>query len=513
MKHLFFFLLFSILSAGFYSCSKDDDKAPAPSGSDKKYALVIKSGGQSISKGGNFTFEAQLVGTDGSIIPVSSGITYSSSASGILTISGNTVTGAQPGTTTITASYPYQGTTYTASVPMVVKPAAAVFAVNPWTIMWEADNTEFELNPIYLGGTTIPSYTYASSDASIASVTSAGVVKMLKAGSCVITVTASLEGNPKVEVPVLVLGKPTVPLPVSQVKITPGSWEMFKAETKAFSAKAFKSDGSEVTGKTIKWSIRTTDSTGNGEAASIDQNGNVTAIRVGEATVYAEIEGIVAQSTITINPEFASIVSPFMASLAAGESKAFTVKTYQIDKVKYRANDPNAFTEIANPSGLQWLLPFAALPGFGSQFEIQNPSSNGCTLKAKSSALPGMTEFLIGGLLNDDNYAPGVGTISVSLGGGGNCDCGADNPQVASISVASTNVTLQALFGTPFDLNAQALNAGGIPVSGADIKYCSSNEQVATVDFNGSITGFMAGTAQITVCVGSVTKIVNVTVN
>jgi len=202
-----------------------------------------------------------------------------------------------------------------------------------------------------------------------------------------------------------------------------------------------------------------------------------------------------------------------MASLAAGESKAFTVKTYQIDKVKYRANDPNAFTEIANPSGLQWLLPFAALPGFGSQFEILNPSANGCTLKAKSSAMPGMTEFLIGGLLNDDNYSPGVGTISVSLGGGGNCDCGADNPQVASISVASTNVTLQALFGTPFDLNAQALNAGGIPVSGADIKYCSSNDQVATVDFNGSITGFMAGTAQITVCVGSVTKIVNVTVN
>jgi hypothetical protein len=96
MKHLFFFLLFSILSAGFYSCSKDDDKAPAPSGSDKKYALVIKSGGQSISQGGNFTFEAQLVGTDGSITPVTSGITYSSSASGILTISGNTVTGALP---------------------------------------------------------------------------------------------------------------------------------------------------------------------------------------------------------------------------------------------------------------------------------------------------------------------------------------------------------------------------------------------------------------------------------
>jgi hypothetical protein len=514
MKTILHLLLGLLLLPGLWSCSKDDDNTPTPGGgnTDKKYALVIKSGGQSISLGGSFTFDAQLVGTDGSITPVTSGITYSSSASGIVSISGNTVKGEQPGTTTLTASYPFQGSTYTASVPVSVKPAASVFAVNPWTIMWEADQTEFELNPIYLGGTSIPTYTYASSDASIASVTAAGVVKVLKAGSCVITVTASLEGNPKVEVPVLVLGEPTVQLPVSQVKITPGSWEMFKGETKTFSAKAYKSDGSEVTGKTVKWSIKTTDPTGNGEAATIDQNGNVSAIRVGEATVYAEVEGIVAQATLTINPEFASMVTPFLTSLSAGETKAFTVKTYQIDKVKYRANDPNAFTEIPNPSGLQWMLPFASLPSLGSQFEILNPGPNGCTLKAKSSAMPGMTEFLIAGMLNDDNYAPGVGTISIAIGGGGNCDCGADNPQVASISVASTNVTLQAFFGS-FDLNAQALNAAGSPVSGADIKYCSSNEQVATVDFSGNISGVMAGTAQITVCVGNIRKIVNVTVN
>lgn len=513
MKQLFFLFLFTIVSTGFFSCSKDDDNAPAPGGSDKKYALVIKSGGQSISQGGSFSFEAQLVGTDGSIIPVNSGISYSSSASGVLVISGSSVTASQAGTTTLTATYSYQGTNYTASVPVVVKASTTVFAVNPWTIMWEADGSEFELNPIYLGGTTIPTYTYSSTDASIASVTSAGIVKVLKAGSCVIRVTASLEGSPTVDVPVLVLGEPTVPLPVSQVKITPGSWEMFKNETKTFSAKAYKSEGSEVTGKTIKWSIRTTDSTGNGPAASIDQNGQVTAIRVGEASVYAEVEGIVSQANITISPEFAFVLTPIMSSLNPGESKSFSLTTYQIvDKIKYRNNDPSAFAVVSNPAGIKWELPFSLLPVIGSQFQITSSGSSSSSIKAKDSATPGMTEFLLAYMENDDNYGPGVATISVGLGGGGNCDCGAENPSVASISVANTNVSLQAFFGS-FDLNAQALNAAGSPVSGADIKYCSSNEQVATVDFTGTINGLMAGTAQITVCVGSKTKIVNVTVN
>jgi len=514
MKHLFYTFIAFILASGFWSCSKKDDSNPAPTGSDKKYALVIKSGGQSISLGGNFNFEAQLVGTDGSILPITSGITYASSTSGVLGISGSTITASGQGTTTLTASYTYQGSTYTASVPVVVQGPAGLFVVNPWTIMWEADGTEFELNPIYLG-TQNPTYTYASSDASIASVSSAGVVKVLKAGSCVVTVTASLEGNPKVEVPVLVLGEPTVPLPVTQVKITPGSWEMFKAETKGFSAKAFKSDGSEVTGKTVKWSIRTTDSTGDGPAASIDQSGNVTAIRVGEAVVYAEVEGIVAQASITINPEYAFIISPLLSSLSAGESKSFTLKTYQIDKLKYRANDPSAFSEIANPASIKWMLPFAQIPGFSSQFQITSSNSSSCTIKTKDNAFPGFAEFLLAYIENDDNYASGVATLNVALGGGGgNCDCGAENPSVASIAVSSTSLTLSSFpFPQTATINAVAKDALGQTVAGAEIKYCSSNDFVASVDFTGTITPIAAGTAQITVCVGSKSVLINVTVN
>jgi hypothetical protein len=158
------------------------------------------------------------------------------------------------------------------------------------------------------------------------------VVKVLKAGNCVVTVTATnLPNQPKVEVPVLVFGEITIPLPVAQVKITPGSYEMFKGEDKAFSAKAFNGSGNEVTGKTVRWSIVTTDSA-DGVAATIDQTGKVVANRVGTATVYAEIEGIVAQANININPDFAMFVEPFNVSIAPNKSQTFTLKTYQVDR-------------------------------------------------------------------------------------------------------------------------------------------------------------------------------------
>lgn len=510
MKYYTKILFIALLSTLLWSCKKDDDNTTP--NSNVKYAMVIKSGGQAVTVGNTFTFEAQLVGTDGSIIPITSGITYSSSATSVATFSGSTVTAAGQGTATVTASYTYNGVTYTAQVPLSIQAPQTVFAVNPWTIWWEADGTEFELNPIYLGNpTTMPTYTYTSSDPTIASVTSAGVVKVLKAGSCVVTVKATnLSGSPTVEVPVLVFGEIAVPLPVTQVKITPGSYEMFKGEEKTFSAKAYNSSG-EVTGKTVKWWIKTTDSVDVGPAASIDQTGKVTAIRVGQASVYAEVEGIVAQANININPDFALFIEPFSASISANGTQNFTLKTYAIDRAKYRANDPTAISIVPNPSSVQWLLPFNDIPGFPSSFTITSSNSNGCTVKGNSSATPGMFGFLLA-TVADDRYAEGGASLMVGIAD--DCDCGSDNPDVASISVASTNVMLDFLpFPGSFALNAKALNSGGSEVSGADIKYCSNNISVASVDSDGTIQATGSGNATVTVCVGSIKKTINVMVN
>ena len=506
MKQIFNVVVLTLLFSGFWGCkSKSDDTTPSSS---TQYAMVIKSGGQAVTVGNTFQFEAQLVGVDGTIIPITSGITYTSSATGVATFLGNTVTGVGQGTATVTASYTYKGATFMASVPLSIQPPQSVFAVNPWTIWWEADGTEFELNTIYFG-TSTPNFNYSSSDPSIATVTAAGVVKVLKAGSCVIKVKATnLDGQPTVEVPVLVFGKPTVALPVTQVRITPGSYEMFKGEDKAFTAKAFKGDGSEVTGKPIKWWLKTTDSLDIGPAASVDQTGKVTAIRVGEASVYAEIEGIVSQANITINPDYALFIEPFFVSIKADKSQNFTLKTYKVDRAKYRANDPTAISVVPNPANVVWSLPLSDLPGFPNAFSITASNSLGCTVKALSSATVGMPGFLLASV-NNDTYAEGGASMQVAIADV--CDCGANDPNVASISVASTVVSLSA-FQT-FSLNARALNGSGIEVFGTTINYCSDNILVAAVGLDGEIQGIQPGTAIVTACVGNVKKEITVTVN
>jgi hypothetical protein len=490
----------------FGSCKKDDDDKNTSTST--QYSLVVRSGGQSVGVGGTFTYQAQLVGTDGSVMPINTGITWTSSNADVAAFTGNVVTGKASGSATITASYSFEGKTYTAQVPLAVQFPSSVFTVNPWTIWWEADGTEFELNPIYFG-TSVPTYTYASSDPSVASVTAAGVVKVLKAGNCVVTVTATnLPNQPKVEVPVLVFGEITIPLPVAQVKITPGSYEMFKGEDKAFSAKAFNGSGNEVTGKTVRWSIVTTDSA-DGVAATIDQTGKVVANRVGTATVYAEIEGIVAQANININPDFAMFVEPFNVSIAPNKSQTFTLKTYQVDRVKYRANAPDAVTLTTNPANVQWVLPFNNLPGFPNSFTLQNPTNNSCRVLANESALPGMVGFLLA-FVDDDRYSPGGSSLMVGVAD--DCDCGEVNPQVASISVASTNVSLSIISGNSFNLNAVAKDLAGNTVPGADIRYCSDNATGVSVNSEGMLLAIQPGNAVITVCVGTVKKTVNVTV-
>jgi hypothetical protein len=285
---------------------------------------------------------------------------------------------------------------------------------------------------------------------------------------------------------------------------------MFKGEDKTFAAKAFNGSGNEVTGKTIKWSIRTTDSTGNGEAATIDQTGKVVALRVGEAAVYAEIEGIVSQANVTINPDFAMFIEPFSTSIGANKTQNFTLRTYQVDRVKYRAGAADAITLTTNPGNVQWLLPFNDIPGFPQPFSITTSNSNSCTLKASSSAMPGMPGFLLA-FVNDDRYAAGGASVQVAVAD--DCDCGADNPSVASISVTSTNINMQIGFGFQVDIGAIAKDALGGTVNGASIKYCSNNALVASVDFDGTITAVQPGSAIITVCVGSVKKEINVTIN
>jgi len=118
-------------------------------------------------------------------------------------------------------------------------------------------------------------------------------------------------------------------------------------------------------------------------------------------------------------------------------------------------------------------------------------------------------------LLMVDEVLRPFASLLVGIGGiGGGSDCGPGNPDVASISVASTNVSLSFFGQSTFELNAEGLDANGNAVAAPELRYNSSDELVASVSSDGTISAVAPGTATIEVCSGTFASLnVQVTVN
>ena len=489
MKTIYYFLLpfllFSVLS-----CKKDNPK------SNSKQVLVIENGAKTIAPDqASFNYTAILIDTKGNKTAATD-VTWSSSEQGIATISASgSISIAQPGITTISASVTIDGVTLTASAPLNIQ-VPGVFLVAPSAILVDTEFPDIQLEPVYLGtGTT--TYSYQSSNSNIASVSSGGLVNFVGAGSCQITVTANgLDGSPTVTVPVVVLAAPTISLPINRIVLTPQSHAILKTESAQFTAKAYNLENQQVT-TTFAWSV--TDPT----IASVDASGNSTPLKVGSTTVRATAEGISGEAELVVVSDKVIIVDPYYTTAAAGATKQFTAKQYQVIR---NGQGELALGTMSTPNNLTWEIPTY---GF-SMFDIATIDNNGLAT-VKSSATPGLMTFVIAYDANDAEIEPGVGTLSVAFSS--SCSCGTAAPTAANIVLSSAS-SLTLSFGQTAQIQAQVVDASGNAVPGATLNYCSSDVQVADVDFNGEISAlsFTGGTATITVCHGNLSKTIAVTV-
>jgi hypothetical protein len=488
-----FLFLFSVILMSFFSCKKDDSSSNNNSGNTNNgtdYVLLIENGAQSLSIGSNLNYSAVLVKSNGEVTPAT-GVTWTSSDQKIASINANgVVSTSATGAITVNASVTVGGKTYTASVPLVIS-TPSVFAVAPSAIIWGLNDGPLQLEPIYFGSGT-PNFSYASNKTNIASVSNSGLVSFNAIGNCEITVTASgLNGSPEIIVPVMVVGAPAVPLPVTKVVITPSSKDVFRGETIQFSAKAYNSNNVEVS-TPITWKVL------EAELATINDNGLFTAKQIGSVSVQAIAQGMIGQAEVVINPDTIVSVEPIYASIAAGESQQFSAKVYKIN----RAN--RNLTEITPSPSITW-----EIPSFGlSIFDIGTVDNTG-KVTLKQSAMPVMQTFVIAHVGNSETIEPGVGTIMVGISEP--CNCGAKNPNVKSISVTQTNISLS--FGGQQQIEATALDANQSPVADANIVFCSDNEAVVAVDNTGMLSATGMGSAKITICVGNIKTTVNVTVS
>ncbi|HXY29790.1 MAG TPA: Ig-like domain-containing protein [Gemmatimonadaceae bacterium] len=242
--------------------------------------------------------------------------TWATSNAAVATVSSNgLVTAVATGSATITATS--GGQSGTAAVTVVSPPpTVASVSVSPNTATMLPGNTVTLSATAKDGsGNTISSstFTWSSSNVSVATVSSSGLVTAVSAGTA--TITASTSGKSGTAAITVNLS------PVASVTLTPTSANLITGDTLRFTATLKDAAGNTLTGRSITW---TSSNTGN---ATISSSGKLTALDSGSATITATSEGqsATASVTITLAPVASVVIAPTTASIAVGGTQQFSV--------------------------------------------------------------------------------------------------------------------------------------------------------------------------------------------
>ena len=389
--------------------------------------------------------------------------------------------------------------------------------------------------------------TWQTSDATIATVSGAGVLTALKAGTVVVTASiGTVSGTLSVVV------NPAL----STLIISPASFSIASGQKQQLTAQGVYSDGTshDVTTQ-VTWTSN------NGGVASVS-GGLVTGVSTGSATITATLGSVskTASATVTAASLQSINLSPATSSAATGQSQAFTAyglfsdgsTTDITNSVTWSSNAANVAT--VNPTGL------ATGVGTGSATitATSGTASGSATLSVTSAILTSVD------ISPDDQTIPIGGQIQLTLTGSYSDNTTQDitsgatwtssDPTLASVDpvsgivtgVKNSNgnpVTITASYGafsgtttvtvtdavpesltlTPatasiaagttqqYTVN-QIYSDGSIQPVVSGLSWISSSAATASVDANGLATGIAPGQATITVAYGSMTATASLTV-
>jgi len=250
------------------------------------------------------------------VVVIDRAVVWSSSNTAVAIVSpSGSVTAVAPGVATVTATS--EGRSGSATISVVPMPVGSV-TVNPATSTVTTGQT------VALSATvrdtsgavvTDRAVTWRSSDETIATVSSAGVVTGVNAGTA--TITATSEGKPGSAV-VTVL-----PVPVATVTLDPTSLRLEPGQTATLVATTRSADGTVLTGRVVTFA------SDNVNVARVSSDGVVTGVAPGTATITATSEGRSATATVTVQPTVAYvIVSPTTVFLKKNTTVQLSVTAY-----------------------------------------------------------------------------------------------------------------------------------------------------------------------------------------
>ena len=365
-------------------------------------------------------------------------LTWTSSNSAVATVVDGLVTALSAGTTTITVATE-DGSNQTATFVINVNVPSSGITLNSNTLSMVEGATATLTATVLPANATDKTVTWASNDVTVATVNTNGTVTAVSAGATAITATTK---DGKMAICTVVVSSSVIS--VTHITISESSITINKDNTITLVATVWPAD---ATNKTVSWSINSTIATVN--------NGVVTALSPGTATITATTQdgGKMATCALTVIVPVASItLNKTQMTLIEGKSEQLIASV----------SPANA----TNPT-VNW---------DSSDVEVAKVSSNGTVeaLKAGKATIVATTQ---------DGGKMVFCEVTVSP----------NNVPVAQITVIPADTTL--IEGESANLKVNVLP---ILATNKNVAWSSSNNAIATVDNNGTVTASGLGTATIT---------------
>lgn len=154
-----------------------------------------------------------------------------------------------------------------------------------------------------------------------------------------------------------------IPIPPNRIELAPNPLSIGVSEDRTMTATVFDEDGTEIPDADLNWSI---DDSG---IATVDQNGVITGVSVGETTVTVESGGISASATVIVTQTVDNVGNEFIIGMLPNFSSTNTIEVHLTSEVStsvvvdYPINNPT-FTTTVNVT-----------PGDITIVEVPNTSS------------------------------------------------------------------------------------------------------------------------------------------